>query len=98
MFNPHFHCLWFPANIIRVLRRGNEICTGLEEQIYLIAKELSVKLEVEVWYSGESILNDLQNGKQLDLIFLDIELVRKYSEFRQGILSILPVWTKKSDL
>lgn len=54
-----------------------ELCAGLEEQIYQIAKELSVKADVEVWYSGESILNDLQNGTQLDLIFLDIELVRE---------------------
>ena len=54
-----------------------ELCFGLEEQIYHIAKELSVKVDVEVWYSGESILNDLRNGTQLDLIFLDIELVRK---------------------
>lgn len=54
-----------------------ELCAGLEEQIYQIAKELSVKADIEVWYSGESILNDLQNGTQLDLIFLDIELVRE---------------------
>ncbi len=54
-----------------------ELCSGLEEQIYQIAKELSVKVEVEVWCSGESILNDLQNGTRLDLIFLDIELVQK---------------------
>lgn len=53
------------------------LCAGLEEQIYRIAKELSVKTDVEVWYSGESILNDLRNGTQLELIFLDIELVRK---------------------
>ena len=54
-----------------------ELCSGLEEQIYNIAKELSVKVDVEVWYAGESILNDLKNGMQLDLIFLDIELVHE---------------------
>lgn len=54
-----------------------ELCSGLEEQIYHIAKELSVKAEVEVWYSGEGILKDLRNGMQLDLLFLDIELVQK---------------------
>lgn len=53
-----------------------ELCSGLEEQIYQIAKELFVKMEVEVWYSGESILKDLENGTRLDLLFLDIELVR----------------------
>lgn len=53
-----------------------ELCSGLEEQICDIAKKLSVKVEVEVWYSGESILGDLGKGVQLDLIFLDIELVQ----------------------
>ena len=53
-----------------------EFCSGLEEQVERIAKELSVKAETEVWYSGEGILRDLQNGMRLDLIFLDIELVR----------------------
>lgn len=54
-----------------------ELCSGLEEQIYHIAEELSVRADIEVWYSGESILNDLGNGTQLDLIFLDIELFQK---------------------
>lgn len=54
-----------------------ELCSGLEEQICRIAGGLSVKAEVEVWYSGESMLNDLVKGIQLDLIFLDIELVQK---------------------
>lgn len=52
------------------------LCSGLEEQIYQIAKELSVKADVEVWYCGESMLHDLQNDIQVDLIFLDIELVQ----------------------
>lgn len=54
-----------------------ELCSGLEEQIYHIAGELSLKAEVDVWYSGESILQDLKKGIQLDLIFLDIELAQK---------------------
>ena len=43
-----------------------ELCSGLEEQIYSIAKELSLKADVEVWYSGEGILKDLQKGMELD--------------------------------
>ncbi len=53
------------------------LCAGLEEQIYRIAKEMSVKADVEVWYCGESILRDLQNGVRLDLLFLDIELLQQ---------------------
>lgn len=53
------------------------LCSVLEEQIYELSKEIAIKVEIEVWYSGESIQNDLQKGIELDLLFLDIELVRK---------------------
>jgi DNA-binding LytR/AlgR family response regulator len=53
------------------------LCSALEEQIYEISKELAIKVEIEVWYSGESIQNDLNKGIELDLLFLDIELVSK---------------------
>ena len=49
----------------------------LEEQIYELSKEIEIKADVEVWYSGESIQNDLKKGIELDLLFLDIELVQK---------------------
>lgn len=50
------------------------LCSALEEKIYEISKQLAIKVDIEVWYSGESIQNDLQKGIELDLIFLDIEL------------------------
>lgn len=53
------------------------LCSVLEEQIMELSKELAVKAEIEVWYSGESIQNDLKKGLEMDLLFLDIELVRK---------------------
>lgn len=53
------------------------LCSVLEEQIYELAEEIRIKVDVEVWYSGESIQNDLKKGIELDLLFLDIELVQK---------------------
>ncbi|MDE7334214.1 MAG: LytTR family DNA-binding domain-containing protein [Lachnospiraceae bacterium] len=53
------------------------LCASLEEEINGISKELAIKTEIDVWYSGEGIQNDLQKGIELDLIFLDIELVQK---------------------
>ena len=53
------------------------LCADLEEQIYEISKELALKVEIDVWYSGESVQNDLQKGIELDLLFLDIELVQE---------------------
>lgn len=53
------------------------LCSELEEQIFHISKELALKVEIDVWYSGESIQKDLDKGVQFDLIFLDIELAKK---------------------
>lgn len=52
------------------------LCADLEEQIYEISKELALKVEIDVWYSGESVQNDLQKGIELELLFLDIELIQ----------------------
>ena len=53
------------------------LCGELEEMLYRVTEELSVKAEVEVWYSGESLLSDLQKGVSLELLFLDIELAQQ---------------------
>ncbi len=53
------------------------LCAELEETLYRVAEKLSVKVEVEVWYSGESLLCDLKKGTSLDIIFLDIELTQQ---------------------
>lgn len=53
------------------------LCAVLEEDILAITKDLKIESETEVWYSGEGIEKDLQNGQQLDLLFLDIELAEK---------------------
>ena len=42
------------------------LCAALEEQLYELSKELSIKAEVDVWYSGEGIQNDLKKGTMLD--------------------------------
>lgn len=53
------------------------LCAALEEQLCTLAEELALKAEVEVWYTGEELQRDLGGGLRLDLLFLDIELVRK---------------------
>ncbi|MBD5551223.1 MAG: response regulator transcription factor [Lachnospiraceae bacterium] len=52
-------------------------CAGLEETVYSAAKELNQKIETEVWYSGESIMRDLEKLPCPDILFLDIELYEK---------------------
>ncbi|MDE7311880.1 MAG: LytTR family DNA-binding domain-containing protein [Eubacterium sp.] len=53
------------------------LCSLLEEQLQQLSADLSVKFEIEVWYSGESLERDLKKGAGLDLLFLDIELLQK---------------------
>lgn len=53
------------------------LCASLEEQLYTLSKELSVPFEIEVWYSGERLERDLKKGLELDILFLDIELMQK---------------------
>lgn len=53
------------------------LCSLLEEQIQGLSAEFSVKFEIEVWYSGESLERDLKKGTKLDILFLDIELLQK---------------------
>ncbi len=53
------------------------LCSLLEEQIQGLSAELLVKFEIEVWYSGEGLECDLKKGVELDILFLDIELLQK---------------------
>ena len=53
------------------------LCSLLEAQIQRLSAELLTKFEIEVWYSGESLECDLKKGAELDIIFLDIELLQK---------------------
>lgn len=53
------------------------LCALLEEQFQLLSTELSIKFEIEVWYSGESLEGDLKKGIGLDILFLDIELLQR---------------------
>ena len=49
-------------------------CAGLEEMVCSVAEELNQRIETEVWYSGESIMQDLEKSFYPDILFLDIEL------------------------
>lgn len=53
------------------------LCSLLEEQIQGLSAEFSIKFEIEVWYSGESLESDLK--KVLDWIsfFLILNYYRK---------------------
>jgi len=45
----------------------------LEETLEDILKKLSIKCEIEIFYSGEKLCKRLEEGQNYNLIFLDIE-------------------------
>lgn len=51
-----------------------EICSELENVILDSQKQISEEVTVDVFYSGEELINYIRNGNSFDLIFLDIEI------------------------
>lgn len=51
-----------------------EICSELENIILDFQEQAGQKLTVDVFYSGEELVNYIKNGNSFDLIFLDIEI------------------------
>ena len=54
---------------------GEIICTAIEEMIFAYAKEMNYDVETMVWFHGEGLQQYLAQGNQLDILFLDIELI-----------------------
>ncbi len=50
-----------------------EICAELENIILDFQKQSGVELSVDIFFSGEGLINYIKNGNSFDLIFLDIE-------------------------
>ena len=50
------------------------ICNKLEEYIYKYCESKIIKAEVDIFNTGESFINFLNNNNDYHIIFLDIEL------------------------
>ncbi len=51
------------------------ICSFVEQCIMRQAKKEGISIETEVWESGERLLYALKNNCDIDILFLDIELI-----------------------
>ena len=51
------------------------ICSFIEQCITRQAKKERISIETEVWESGEELLYALKNNYDIDILFLDIELI-----------------------
>ncbi|MCM1091395.1 MAG: LytTR family DNA-binding domain-containing protein [Butyrivibrio sp.] len=54
---------------------GTNICVALEKMVMEYADRNKLKAEVQLWSAGEDLCGYLERGGQLDILFLDIELV-----------------------
>ena len=50
-------------------------CAELENMLYEYGKTAGIKVDVNVWFTGESLCTYLKSENTLDLLFLDIELI-----------------------
>ncbi len=49
-------------------------CVSFEKMINQISNELNIKIDIDIYQSGERLNEQLQKGYHYDLLFLDIEL------------------------
>lgn len=49
-------------------------CFELEEMIRNYTMSKGIKTEFKIWFSGESLCDDIKNNENLDCLFLDIDL------------------------
>ncbi len=55
---------------------GENVCSFLENMIFECAKEKAIRINVQIWYTGEGLRDYLAAGGHLDILFLDIELFK----------------------
>lgn len=56
---------------------SQDTCNFIEDMILQYTKEKKILTETQVWYSGEALCSYLHQGNHLDMLFLDIELLRQ---------------------
>ncbi len=55
---------------------GKNTCALIEEMVLLYVKKSKLRMDIQVWYTGEELCGYLEQGGCLDILFLDIELFR----------------------
>ncbi len=59
---------------VAVVDDENIICSQIEGYLLQISKELNIRLDIEVLYSGKELCKELEQKTNYDVIFLDIEM------------------------
>ena len=48
--------------------------TIIEEMLYKVSKEQSLKIDCEIFFDGSTLVEHIRQGTYYDLIYLDIEM------------------------
>lgn len=59
---------------IAVCDDDKAVCTKIEDALIEYSKRHCMKINVDVFYSGESLLEHMEKGNNFDLLYLDIEM------------------------
>ena len=55
----------------------DKLFTGqLERHLHLVAEDISIPLETEIFFDGAGFLEELNRGTRYDIIFMDIEMTQ----------------------
>jgi DNA-binding LytR/AlgR family response regulator len=55
---------------------GENVCTSIENMVLRYAEEKKIRIDTNIWYTGEGLRDFLAEGSQIDILFLDIELFK----------------------
>lgn len=78
MYGEERYTLMGENRIIRIAICDDEkaLCSELEEELMGIARQININVQIDVWFSGETLIKYLSEGNYLDIVFLDIELMK----------------------
>lgn len=50
------------------------ITSKIENILEELSEEMGIKVEIDVFYDGKTLVNYIKDGKKYDLIYMDIEM------------------------
>lgn len=56
---------------------GKNICISIENMILQYTNNKNIVADIFVWYTGEKLCSYLKQGNHIDILFLDIELLKQ---------------------
>lgn len=68
----------FKNRVLRIAICDDEraLCGDIESKLEKVANQLNIRVQIEVCFTGEEVRDYLAKGNHIDIIFLDIELIK----------------------